>query len=170
MFTTRTVRSIASTLRLWLFASLIAGLALGLLAPADLGGLAVNIGVGADFHGIHHDEKGKQGQVLGAHTAHYDFDETQGRLVYTPGQVQAKYFNNADNFRPGYVTPDDVKRVARKYFQKENRAVLVWARKGGTAEDPALASLPAEAKGMIKGMIARIEGARKITISSICTV
>lgn len=39
--------------------------------------------------------------------AYYDFDETQGRLVYTPGQVNAKYFINADNFRPGYVTPDD---------------------------------------------------------------
>jgi hypothetical protein len=39
--------------------------------------------------------------------ARYDFDETQGRLVYTAGQVQPKYFLNADNFRPGYVTPDD---------------------------------------------------------------
>jgi hypothetical protein len=39
--------------------------------------------------------------------SHYDFDETQGRLVYTAGQVQPKYFVNADNFRPGYVTPDD---------------------------------------------------------------
>ena len=39
--------------------------------------------------------------------AYYDFDETQGRLVYTPGQVQPKYLINSDNFKPGYVTPDD---------------------------------------------------------------
>ena len=39
--------------------------------------------------------------------AYYDFDETAGRLVYTPGQVQPKYLINSDNFKPGYVTPDD---------------------------------------------------------------
>ena len=39
--------------------------------------------------------------------AFYDFDETQGRLVYTPGQVQPKYFNNEDTFPQGFVTPND---------------------------------------------------------------
>jgi hypothetical protein len=39
--------------------------------------------------------------------AFYDFDETQSRLVYTPGQVQPKYLINADNFKYGFVTPDD---------------------------------------------------------------
>ncbi len=41
--------------------------------------------------------------------AYYNFDETlgEGRIVYTAGLVQPKYFINADNFRPGYVTPDD---------------------------------------------------------------
>jgi hypothetical protein len=39
--------------------------------------------------------------------AYYHYDETQTRLVYTPGQVQTKYFNNADTFRPGFLTPDD---------------------------------------------------------------
>ncbi len=39
--------------------------------------------------------------------AYYDFDETQGRLVYTAGQVQPKYLINSDNFKPGFVTPDD---------------------------------------------------------------
>ena len=39
--------------------------------------------------------------------AYYDFDETQGRLVYTQGQVQPKYLINSDNFKPGYITSDD---------------------------------------------------------------
>jgi len=41
--------------------------------------------------------------------AYYNFDESlgEGRIVYTAGLVQPKYFINADNFRPGYVTPDD---------------------------------------------------------------
>lgn len=39
--------------------------------------------------------------------AYYQYDETQGRVVYTDGQVQPKYHINADNFKPGYVTPDD---------------------------------------------------------------
>ncbi len=37
----------------------------------------------------------------------YDFDETAGRLIYTGGAVQQKYGINIDNFKPGYVTPDD---------------------------------------------------------------
>lgn len=39
--------------------------------------------------------------------AYYNFDETSGRLVYTAGQVQPKYLINSDNFKPGFVTPDD---------------------------------------------------------------
>lgn len=39
--------------------------------------------------------------------AYYDFDETQQRLVYTPGTVNPKYFLNADNFKPGFITPND---------------------------------------------------------------
>jgi hypothetical protein len=39
--------------------------------------------------------------------AYYDFDAAQGRLVYTQGQVQPKYLINSDNFKPGFITPDD---------------------------------------------------------------
>jgi hypothetical protein len=41
--------------------------------------------------------------------AYYNFDESQGqgRIIYTRNQVQPKYFINADNFRPGYITLDD---------------------------------------------------------------
>lgn len=55
------------------------------------------------------------------------------------------------------VTAADVQNVARKYFTKENRAVAVWTRKGGAAEDPALANLPPQAKGMVKAALAQIE-------------
>jgi len=39
--------------------------------------------------------------------AYYNYDETAGKLVYTPGTVQPKYFNNADNFKQGFITPND---------------------------------------------------------------
>jgi len=39
--------------------------------------------------------------------AYYDFDETQMRLVYTDNQVQPKYLINSDNFKQGYVTPNN---------------------------------------------------------------
>ena len=39
--------------------------------------------------------------------AYYNFDATAGQMVYTPGQVQAKYFINATNFPFGFITPDD---------------------------------------------------------------
>jgi hypothetical protein len=55
--------------------------------------------------------------------AYYHYDETQARLVYTGGQVQAKYFNNADNFKPGFVTPDD---RWDNYWRKGNNQLLGW--------------------------------------------
>ncbi len=39
--------------------------------------------------------------------AYYNYDEVQGKLVYTPGVVQPKYFINSDNFKPGFITPND---------------------------------------------------------------
>jgi hypothetical protein len=39
--------------------------------------------------------------------AFYNWNETTTRIEYTPALVQPKYHINADNFRPGYVTPDD---------------------------------------------------------------
>ena len=35
--------------------------------------------------------------------AYYDYDETAGRLLYTPGVVQPKYFNNKDTFPAGLL-------------------------------------------------------------------
>jgi hypothetical protein len=39
--------------------------------------------------------------------AYYDYDETNGNMVYTAGKVQPKYFINATNNPYGYVTTDD---------------------------------------------------------------
>ena len=55
--------------------------------------------------------------------AYYDFDETLGRIMYTPGQVQPKYFNNADNFRPGFATPDD---SWSNYWRSGQNQLLGW--------------------------------------------
>jgi hypothetical protein len=39
--------------------------------------------------------------------AFYDFDPTTNSLKYTGGAVQPKYLINSDNFKTGFVTPDD---------------------------------------------------------------
>ncbi|MEM6639795.1 MAG: hypothetical protein AAF610_07820 [Pseudomonadota bacterium] len=39
--------------------------------------------------------------------AYYNYDTDLGRLVYTGGQVQPKYYNNEDTFTFGFRTPDD---------------------------------------------------------------
>ena len=39
--------------------------------------------------------------------AYHDYDEASGQMIYSPGTVRPKYFNNADTFKYGYVTPDD---------------------------------------------------------------
>jgi hypothetical protein len=44
--------------------------------------------------------------------AYYNYEEADatagtGKMVYTPGTVQAKYFINSDNFKTGFITPDD---------------------------------------------------------------
>jgi hypothetical protein len=59
--------------------------------------------------------------------AYYDFDETAGRLVYTPGQVQPKYLINSDNFKPGFVTPDDTWDNRMRLPGKNDAVVLQWA-------------------------------------------
>jgi len=57
------------------------------------------------------------------------------------------------------VTPEDVQRVAKQYFTRENRAVAIWTRKeGAEPEDPALANLDPRAKQMVKRSLARLDG------------
>ncbi|HWL63683.1 MAG TPA: hypothetical protein VNQ32_12850 [Steroidobacteraceae bacterium] len=56
--------------------------------------------------------------------AYYNFDETSGQIQYTPGQVQPKYLINQDNFKPGYVTPDD---GWTNYWREGANTVLGWS-------------------------------------------
>lgn len=59
------------------------------------------------------------------------------------------------------VSSADLQRIVRKYFTRENRAVAIYTRKGGSEpEDPALAALPAEARGMVKQMLGRVAQAK----------
>lgn len=39
--------------------------------------------------------------------AYFDWDEDQGRMVHTPGQVQEKYLINGNTFPGGYITTDN---------------------------------------------------------------
>ena len=39
--------------------------------------------------------------------AYYNWDATAGRIAYTPGVVQGKYLINSDNFKAGFITPND---------------------------------------------------------------
>jgi predicted Zn-dependent peptidase len=58
------------------------------------------------------------------------------------------------------VTAADVTAALNRYFTKENRAVAIWTRaQGAEREDPALASLPPQAKAMVKQALTQIEQA-----------
>jgi hypothetical protein len=55
--------------------------------------------------------------------AYYTYDEAQGRMVYTAGSVQPKYFNNDTTFAYGFVTPDD---DWENRWRKGQNALLGW--------------------------------------------
>jgi hypothetical protein len=55
--------------------------------------------------------------------AYYNFNEGSGRIEYTSGVVQPKYFINGETFSPGYVTPDD---HWNNYWRVGQNALLGW--------------------------------------------
>ncbi len=57
--------------------------------------------------------------------AYYDFDVSSNQLVYTPGQVQAKYHINSQNFPQGFVTPDD--SWSNRWRAGPNSVVFNWS-------------------------------------------
>lgn len=57
------------------------------------------------------------------------------------------------------VTADDLQRVTRAYFRKENRTVGTFVRKAGAApEDPDVAALPAPLRTQARQALAQIQG------------
>ncbi|MCE9626500.1 MAG: insulinase family protein [Candidatus Eisenbacteria bacterium] len=59
------------------------------------------------------------------------------------------------------VSAADLQRVTKKYFTRENRAVATYTRKAGSEpEDPVIAALPPEAKGMVKQALGRVAQAK----------
>jgi hypothetical protein len=59
------------------------------------------------------------------------------------------------------VTAEDVQRVVKKYFTKENRAVATYNRKAGTGakdEDPDLVGLSAEQKPVVRRIAESLKG------------
>jgi len=55
--------------------------------------------------------------------AYYTYDEAQGRMVYTGGNVQPKYFNNDTTFAFGFRTPDD---AWENRWRAGHNALLGW--------------------------------------------
>ena len=56
--------------------------------------------------------------------AYYNFNTVSGQMVYTPGQVQAKYAINTGNFPYGHVTIDD---SWLNYWRSGPNALLGWS-------------------------------------------
>jgi hypothetical protein len=56
--------------------------------------------------------------------AYYNFNTVTGQMVYTPGQVQAKYAINTGNFPYGHVTIDD---SWLNYWRSGPNALLGWS-------------------------------------------
>lgn len=75
--------------------------------------------------------------------AYYNFDQTAGRMVYTPGQVQPKYLINSSNFKYGFVTPDD---HWSNYWRHGQNRLLGWAA-GSPGTGSGAASLGDELAG-----------------------
>ena len=57
--------------------------------------------------------------------AYYTFDDTAQRLMYTPGTVQPKYFNNDTTFADGFITPDD---AWHNHWREGQNALLGWSQ------------------------------------------
>jgi predicted Zn-dependent peptidase len=81
------------------------------------------------------------------------------QLLQYDGLGDWRYINTyADEVEA--VTSDDIQRVAREHFTKENRTVGVFLRKAGTApEDPELEALAPQARAMVRRGLDEIRSA-----------
>jgi len=83
------------------------------------------------------------------------------QLIQSDGRGNWREVNEA-GAKIQAVTAADVKRVANRYFTKENRAVAVYTRKAGVAggaEDPDLAGLDDRGKSMVRQLSQRLQSA-----------
>ncbi len=55
--------------------------------------------------------------------AYYDYDKVNNRLSFTRGVVQPKNLINADNFKPGFIVPDD---SWVNYWREGKNSLLGW--------------------------------------------
>jgi hypothetical protein len=55
--------------------------------------------------------------------AYFEWDATQERVIFTPGQVQPKYLINATTFQGGYATVDD---RWDNFWRSGQNAILGW--------------------------------------------
>lgn len=83
------------------------------------------------------------------------------QLLFYEGWGDARYINTSAE-RTLAVTAEDVQRVVKEYFTRENRTVATYARKAGTAAEappPELAELP---EAMRNGVMAQLKQLRAI--------
>jgi hypothetical protein len=84
------------------------------------------------------------------------------QLIRTDGDGHWSEINEAGP-KLQAVTAEDIRRVAQKYFNKENRTVCTFTRKGGpAAEDPDLAGLTDEQKAFVKQTVAKLKTATDV--------
>jgi len=84
------------------------------------------------------------------------------QLIQSDGRGNWREVNEA-GAKIQAVTAADVRRVANRYFTKENRAVAVYTRKAGAAggaEDPDLAGLDDRGKQMVRQLSQRLQTAK----------
>lgn len=85
------------------------------------------------------------------------------QLIFAEGMGDWREINAAGP-RIQAVTSEDIQRVIRKYFTKENRAVAHYTRKAGAVsdEDPDLAGLAADQKPMARQLSNRIRESQDV--------
>jgi predicted Zn-dependent peptidase len=82
------------------------------------------------------------------------------QLMFYAGLGDWRYINTSAA-RADAVTAADIQRAARQYLTKESRTVGIFLRKEGAApEDPEVAALAPEARGMVRQALQQIEAAK----------
>jgi len=71
--------------------------------------------------------------------AYFEFDQESGRVIHTPGQVQAKYLINANTFPGGYIVENN---AWDNFWREGDNAYLDW--RGSSASGYGPKSLGAE--------------------------